>query len=664
MENEVTTTSDIPKTPEGIKGWLGSVFIATSQTIVGQAFFKMVDSFLWSIEKSAQWSLPAQEIEAEDKGKVFGKMQLVRPLPWIIFLPGLLILRIIRCTINVGAYIFGYPQIQPITMVRFVQRSRRRLRALNLKIARSMRRSPTSKDKRLTMIEAKKALIRSIRLTLSTLSCLDTSKSLPSPPPTKIRISHTDLEPVATPDEKSTTESVDSPIHHEAKRKFSQISSDEENIDGSDGETLDVKLGRLAMEDSADDLDFNLATCSTGINTASSSVSSDEAEKDVSLTELRDIQKEANEFLQNVAMLTSSETVMPNLEKLEGTLDGEKYGVDSSVSERRKPICTCKQFIDHEVTSTSEQLPIDQISSPQETDEVFMRSQNEPATCELPPVQESCELPPAPEYCELPPAPESCELPPAQESCELPPAQESCELPPAQESCELPPAPESCELPPAQESCELPPAQESCELPPAQESCELAPAQESCELPPTQESCELPPAPKFRESPPAPKFREIPSGQESCELPPASESRELPPAPESRELSAAPESRELPPVQKSCELLSTADSCELQPESCGLPPIPESCESTPTPKSCELPPVPESCELPSAPESCELSPAPESCELPPSQIPCELTPAPETCTSAEAHTLDTKEFPIVQEKDHMPEKLEHHRDTN
>lgn len=64
---------------------------------------------------------------------------------------------------------------------------------------------------------------------------------------------------VATPDEKSTTESVDSPIHHEAKRKFSQISSDEENIDGSDGETLDVKLGRLAMEDSADDLDFNVS---------------------------------------------------------------------------------------------------------------------------------------------------------------------------------------------------------------------------------------------------------------------------------------------------------------------------------------------------------------------------------------------------------------------
>ncbi|XP_068976974.1 paternally-expressed gene 3 protein isoform X1 [Bombus flavifrons] len=519
MEGEVTTTSDIPQMPEGIKGWLRSVFIAMSQTVVGQTLFRMVDSFLWSVEKSAQWSLPAQEIEAENSGKVFGKMKLIRPLPWLIFLPGLLILRIIRCTINVGAYIFGYPQVQPITMVKFSQRIRRRLRALNLKIAKSMRRSPTSK------------------------------------------------------------------------------------------------------------------------------------------------------------------TV--SLEKLEGTLDGEKYGVDSSEPKRRKPICTSKQFIDHEITSTSEQLPISQISSPQETDEVFMRSQKELATCELPPAQESCELPPAQKSCELPPAQESCELPPAQESCELPPAQESCELPSAQESCELPPAQESCELPPAQESCELPPAQESCELPPAQESCELRPAQESCELPPAQESCELPPAQescelppaqescelppaaKFRELPPAAKFRESPLALKFCELPPAAESRELPPAPESRELSPAPESRELPSTQKSCELLSTANSCELQRESCELAPTPESCESTAISKSCELPPVPEFCAFPAAPESCELPPPPESCELPPSQLPCELMPAPETCTSAEAHTLDAKEFPIVQEKeDYKLEKLEHHRDTN
>jgi hypothetical protein len=56
--------------------------------------------------------------KTEESGKIFGKIKLIRPLPWFLFLPGLVILRIIRCTINIGAYIFGYPLIQPITVVR------------------------------------------------------------------------------------------------------------------------------------------------------------------------------------------------------------------------------------------------------------------------------------------------------------------------------------------------------------------------------------------------------------------------------------------------------------------------------------------------------------------------------------------------------------------
>ncbi|OAD58025.1 hypothetical protein WN48_00817 [Eufriesea mexicana] len=258
MENEVSTIT-VPKSSEGITGWIESVIITTSQTSVGQTLFKLIDSFLWVVEKSAQWSLPSQESTAEENGKVFGKIELVRPLPWILFLPGLVILRIIRGGLNVGAFILGYPQIQPSTVVKFVQKHRRRLRALNLKAVKSARRKSLTKDKRLSMIEAKKALIRSIRLTLSTLSCLDTTKSSPSPPPTKIRICHMDLEPAATPDEKSTTESVGSPIHHEMKRKFSQVSSDEEGTDESENETLHAKLERLAMSNSTNDPDFNVS---------------------------------------------------------------------------------------------------------------------------------------------------------------------------------------------------------------------------------------------------------------------------------------------------------------------------------------------------------------------------------------------------------------------
>ncbi|XP_076683176.1 uncharacterized protein LOC143376581 [Andrena cerasifolii] len=284
----------VPKTPEGVTGWIESAVITTAKSSVGQSLLKLIDSFLWVVEKSAQWSLPAHEINAEENGKMFGKVELVRPLPWVLFLPGLVILRIIRTGLNVGALILGYPRIQPSGMVKFMQRSRRRLRTMNLKAIKSSRRR-ASKDKRLTMIEAKKALIKSIKLTLSTLSCLDTSKSSPSPPPTKIRISGMDLETAITPDEKSATESAESSNQMEAKRKFSQVSSGEGSSDELENETLQSRIDRLAREYNSDDTDFNPAECSM----QSSTSSEDEAELNVSSNELNDLRREAKDLFCN-----------------------------------------------------------------------------------------------------------------------------------------------------------------------------------------------------------------------------------------------------------------------------------------------------------------------------------------------------------------------------
>ncbi|KAG6801406.1 hypothetical protein HZU73_03527 [Apis mellifera caucasica] len=328
MENErnsIITTSR--KEPEGITGWIESVIMTVSQTSIGQALFKFIDSFLWVVEKSTQWSLPAHEIAAEENGKVFGRIELVRPLPWLLFLPGLVILRIIRCGLNVGAFILGYPRIRPSGMVKFVQKTRRRLRAINVKAIKARRRITCAKDKRLTMIEAKKALIRSIRLTLSTLSCLDT-KSSPSPPPMKIRVGQMDFDTIATPEEKSTTESVGSPVLHEMKRKFSQI-LDDESSDGSDNETLRAKLERLAMENSTDDSDFNIADCSTESSTGSSE---NDVDKEISFNETIEIQREACNFLKDdTYQLMSLKLQIAKSMKDEGTKDGGKLeGVDSS----------------------------------------------------------------------------------------------------------------------------------------------------------------------------------------------------------------------------------------------------------------------------------------------------------------------------------------------
>jgi len=49
--------------------------------------------------------------------KESGKTELVRPLPWLLFLPCLMILRLIRVIVNIGAFIFNYPKITSSEMV-------------------------------------------------------------------------------------------------------------------------------------------------------------------------------------------------------------------------------------------------------------------------------------------------------------------------------------------------------------------------------------------------------------------------------------------------------------------------------------------------------------------------------------------------------------------
>ncbi|XP_016916535.2 dentin sialophosphoprotein-like isoform X2 [Apis cerana] len=387
MENErnsVATTSR--KEAEGITGWIESVIITVSQTSIGQALFKFIDSFLWVVEKSTQWSLPAHEIAAEENGKVFGRIELVRPLPWLFFLPGLVILRIIRCGLNLGAFILGYPQIRPSGMVKFVQKTRRRLRAINVKAIKARRRITCAKDKRLTMIEAKKALIRSIRLTLSTLSCLDTSKSSPSPPPMKIRVGQMDFDTIATPEEKSTTESVGSPVLHEMKRKFSQI-LDDESSDGSDNETLRTKLERLAMENSTDDSDFNIADCSMESSTGSSE---NDVDKEISFNETTEIQREACKFLKDdTYQLMSLKLQIAKSMKDKETKDGGKFeGVDSSESAVEKASNMIKDFVNGEINSALQQSST--VSEPSSAPEDIEEKKTSKETCDT--ATEACTL--------------------------------------------------------------------------------------------------------------------------------------------------------------------------------------------------------------------------------------------------------------------------------
>ncbi|XP_018404962.1 PREDICTED: myb-like protein X isoform X3 [Cyphomyrmex costatus] len=236
-------------------------------------------------------------------------MELVRPLPWLLFLPSLIILRIIRVIVNIGASILSYPKITSSEMVKLVQKYRRYLHdTMKKKKKEKKEKYNELKDKRSSMNEARKALIRSIRLTLSSLSCMDTSKPPPSPPPTKIYISsNLDPDPVTTTseeksenksEEKSVTESMDSATSKDSSESEDEKQDKEEREKKEWKESVNDKIDRLALENSEDDEDFEPDECSSS---GTNSIDDDDENSDgnVSLNEINDIIEDAVTFKKN-----------------------------------------------------------------------------------------------------------------------------------------------------------------------------------------------------------------------------------------------------------------------------------------------------------------------------------------------------------------------------
>uniref|UniRef100_A0A182QYK9 Uncharacterized protein n=1 Tax=Anopheles farauti TaxID=69004 RepID=A0A182QYK9_9DIPT len=135
-------------------------------TSVGQFVYKRVDNLLWTVEKTARWSLPqppptasttsnkssssssaaaaaaanATGEESEDlTGTNISGPPLIRPLPWLLFLPALIVLRIVRGALSMGARLVGRGPVQPATIVGFLQKTRRKLRALKYRGQRLQR---------------------------------------------------------------------------------------------------------------------------------------------------------------------------------------------------------------------------------------------------------------------------------------------------------------------------------------------------------------------------------------------------------------------------------------------------------------------------------------------------------------------------------------------
>lgn len=127
---------------------LYDVVARAATSSVGQFVYKRIDNLLWTIEKTARWSLPQSSPASvsskategsEDIDSNISRPPLIRPLPWLLFLPALIALRMVRSVISMGARVVGKGPVLPSSMVGFLQNKRRKLRALKYRGQRLQR---------------------------------------------------------------------------------------------------------------------------------------------------------------------------------------------------------------------------------------------------------------------------------------------------------------------------------------------------------------------------------------------------------------------------------------------------------------------------------------------------------------------------------------------
>ncbi|KAL7737239.1 hypothetical protein ACLKA6_005418 [Drosophila palustris] len=100
-------------------------------TRFGQFAIERADRGLELIENTTKWSLP------QDKNS--SAVVLERPLPWVPFLLLIIVLRLARIWLSLGALMIGNGPVSPADMIYFIQTRRRKLRAIRVHGLRVMR---------------------------------------------------------------------------------------------------------------------------------------------------------------------------------------------------------------------------------------------------------------------------------------------------------------------------------------------------------------------------------------------------------------------------------------------------------------------------------------------------------------------------------------------
>ncbi|XP_021914648.1 dentin sialophosphoprotein-like isoform X2 [Zootermopsis nevadensis] len=98
---------------------------------LGQILFRGADRLLWTVETSLQWFVESEEPHNNESSlDEMPRSQPVRPLPWALFLPLLMWLRLVNFGVKMVASLRGTVPPHPLQVVHFLRVRRRRLRAL------------------------------------------------------------------------------------------------------------------------------------------------------------------------------------------------------------------------------------------------------------------------------------------------------------------------------------------------------------------------------------------------------------------------------------------------------------------------------------------------------------------------------------------------------
>lgn len=145
---------------------------------IGNFVYQGLDSILSTVEKTAKWSLPPKQ----STGKTtISAPPLVRPLPWVLFLPALLALRLLRYFLSIVALLMGHQPVYPVTMVSYLQNKRRKLRAFKYRGLRLQRiRQAEMESKKEDEQRLSNSWFRRITSPLRYIVCLRAMRPVPS----------------------------------------------------------------------------------------------------------------------------------------------------------------------------------------------------------------------------------------------------------------------------------------------------------------------------------------------------------------------------------------------------------------------------------------------------------------------------------------------------